>query len=255
VDYQHPDIVFEQKVEHDFLVDLPTLIGRAETGDMEAEYILSRHPSIDELQQIAWLRRAANGGHKKAIGYLGFCYLVGNKVEKDPRRGIELLTESADAGVLAALTTLAYTYYSPDMGLSNAELALKWLTLAATAGDSTSQLLLYERYKYGIGTDRDEKQASELLARYAVYDPGAIEKVRNNILKTVMEGDTAESFNLAKWFYISQMDTPGFDDPKIHKAIGDLSPGQRSEAHAAATDWVAARKKILEAEGKEPWGF
>jgi len=54
-----------------------------------------------------WFGIAANQGHAQAQVFLGFCYLYGRGVSKDPSRGVRLIRLAAAAGDVDAKRSLA----------------------------------------------------------------------------------------------------------------------------------------------------
>lgn len=61
-------------------------------------------------QNIRWMTKAAELGHLKAMYYMGSNYLYGNGVPKDKERGISLLEESAEKGLIESAELLGLYY-------------------------------------------------------------------------------------------------------------------------------------------------
>lgn len=61
-------------------------------------------------QYIRWMTKAAELGHLKAMYYMGSNYLYGNGIPKDKERGISLLEESAEKGLVESAELFGLYY-------------------------------------------------------------------------------------------------------------------------------------------------
>lgn len=107
-------------------VATPDLRQAAESGDVEAQYRVGRALMFDSSkgragseEAVAWLQKAAEGGHTGAMIQLGKLYRVG-------------------VGVL-----------------QNFELSLNWIRAAATHGDAEGMMELGRLYRSGVGVDQN----------------------------------------------------------------------------------------------------
>ena len=81
------------------------LLDAAEEGDLDAQYkaAMSYCNGTDGAPKdgrlaFQWFTRAAEGDHISAQYGLGLCWLRGIGTEKDPEKGVQLLSEAADQG-------------------------------------------------------------------------------------------------------------------------------------------------------------
>lgn len=107
-------------------VATPDLRQAAENGDIEAQYRVGRALMFDSSkgragseEAVAWLRKAADGGHTGAMIQLGKLYRVG-------------------VGVL-----------------QNFDLSLKWIRAAAIHGDAEGMMELGRLYRSGVGVEQN----------------------------------------------------------------------------------------------------
>lgn len=80
-------------------------------------------------------KKAVDLRHIKAHTNLGFCYLQGQGVKKDPALAIHYLTIGAEKGHLRAMNNLAAIYKHGQGVPQNNETALMWYKRAAELGD------------------------------------------------------------------------------------------------------------------------
>ena len=70
--------------------------------------------------------------YKSGVGYLNGIY----GYEKNPEKGLALITQAADAGHLSAQRLLGALYFAGDKIAKNPGLAVYWYSKAAEQGDS-----------------------------------------------------------------------------------------------------------------------
>jgi len=188
-----------------------TLFKRAaENGDQAAQYELSkayangRGTDADDVKALHWLRAAANSGHgdaqfflanalnsgqgaplerDEALGWyrrsaengmpiaqriLGSKYLTGDDTTApDPNEALRWLTLAADAGDPGAMHNLAVAYGGAHNIARDDAKALKWYAAGSEAGLARSTYALAQYYERGRGLPADIKQAA-LLYREAL---------------------------------------------------------------------------------------
>ena len=217
----------------------------AEMGYAEAQYALGMEYMV-HIQEIMpreaakttgakWLQKAAEQGHVEAQIELAKCYSSGKGVIKDGAEafkwaqkaaesgnakamyefyrfggGQELLRKSAEAGYVVAQRSLGLDY---QHGLRNTPVdlaeAVKWYTLAAEQGDSSSKAYL-ESLKDVIPllepAERGDAEAQYKLARYIIEhdnignssDKSGPEAIRKWLLKAAENGHAAAQLELAE---------------------------------------------------------
>lgn len=95
------------------------LMYGAEKGNADAQYVLGNYyggaeydkeeggwnnyrtadgKSIDNAKQAYWYLQAANQGHTSAMGNLGLSYMYGTGVNRDEKKGLELIQKAASLG-------------------------------------------------------------------------------------------------------------------------------------------------------------
>lgn len=123
--------------DEDVLRDLMDLKSNANSGDVSAQFELSRrYLNGDGLEQndeeaLRWLRMAAEGGLPRAQAGLGWMYAAGRGVKKDD--------------------TLSFTWYER----------------AAVAGFPVAQWMVGRCYERGIGVEKDHQLAKEWYEKAA----------------------------------------------------------------------------------------
>ena len=83
--------------------------------------------------------KAAKNGHEGSQYYLAMCYLTGNGVIKDEKKGILWLTTSAEKDYSLAQVELAERYQYGNGVTQNKKLARHWYLQAAEQGSSKAK--------------------------------------------------------------------------------------------------------------------
>ncbi len=117
--------------------------------------IITQAGGTEENQEIAQLRQVAKTNPVAAYD-LGLHYLKGDGVLQNSYKAIEAFRAAADRGDVKAQAALGKIYLSglEEMG-ADIQQAKKWLSIAASQGDTESAKLLKELKK------KEEKQASQ----------------------------------------------------------------------------------------------
>ena len=89
-----------------------------------------------------WFRESADQGHPGSKSFLGMMLVGGRGVEQDVKGGMDMLTETADAGYYEAQYYLGKIYYDGTAIPRNIPRAKKYLGLAAKQGDPDAAALL-----------------------------------------------------------------------------------------------------------------
>lgn len=141
----------------------------AEAGSIEAQARLGqRLIDLGEAREgIAWLHRAAQGGHLDAINMVGRCLDLGWGVTIDKTLAAQWFCGAAERGHGWAMynyaTSLALGAGVPE----DRKEALAWLRRADALGIAKAANFIGSFYEDGWAVERDMKQASSHYARAA----------------------------------------------------------------------------------------
>lgn len=93
----------------------------------------------DDYSQMQVIERHARAGDAAALGVQGQACYYGLGCARDRVRGLDLMTQAADAGDVPSMLQLGRIYENGAAGLpADAALAAKWYQRAAEAGDTLS---------------------------------------------------------------------------------------------------------------------
>jgi TPR repeat protein len=110
--------------------------------------LLAREERSDEekRESIDWYRRAAELGDSSGMVFMGFAYREGRGVSVDEKKAVEWFTKAHEAGARnAAELAGRLLSYRAENHLE----AVKWLRIAAESGNELSYASLAEIYKTG----------------------------------------------------------------------------------------------------------
>ena len=138
----------------------PTLLERAELGDLQAQvklgiaYTIGDGVTEDDAEAVKWWRKAAEQGDAGAQFMLGSAYENGRGVAKDEVEAFKWYAKSAEKGVPDAQYNLGDAYaYGEGVAEDRAE-AVKWWRKAAEQGLEHAQYSL--GLEYGGTGEYDE---------------------------------------------------------------------------------------------------
>lgn len=146
--------------------------------------------------RIAEMKQAAEKGDNDARASLGMMYMVGKGVEKDPAKGLDMLTKAAEAGYERAQFLLGLTLGSDVTGQPpDREKAKYWLEKSAAQGNKKAVAMLqnFDRMKPPEPVDAlrqkiakgDADAAYELGGRYA-NGMGGVDQNRAEALRLTL---------------------------------------------------------------------
>ncbi len=92
--------------------------------------------------------------------------------EKDFETALLYATKSAEAGVTAAQTFLAYAYTRGEGSPKNGRTAFAWAAKASSGGDKNAQYLMSVMYRQGAGIQKDEHMADYWLEKSGMKPAG-----------------------------------------------------------------------------------
>lgn len=136
--------------DEDVLRDLMDLKSNANSGDVSAQFELSRrYLNGDGLEQnddeaLRWLRMAAEGGLPRAQAGLGWMYAAGRGVKKDETLSFSWYERAAVAGFPVAQWMLGRCYERGIGVAKDRQLAKEWYEKAAAQGNEKAKKRLQE---------------------------------------------------------------------------------------------------------------
>lgn len=153
----------------------PSAEDRFET----ARGILAGKPGADERARVFELMMsAAEDGHADAAGGVGYCYMTGTGVRKDPGKAVEWFRKGAELGSAKAMLNLARYLLGtldglPDQMRSAADdnerdEGIRWLRKSAELGLTDAEASLGGYLYHGQhGLERNQVEAEKWLLRAA----------------------------------------------------------------------------------------
>ncbi len=165
---------------------LPSLIARAEAGEVEAQMELGRRyiegagVGRNQTEAAKWLMRAAEQGDAQAQFNVGVMYERGVGVAADLPKALDFYRKSAAQNTPMALHNLALLHSADQPGMkANPVQARRLMTQAAELGQIESQYSLALMHLQGIGGPVDRVAAMSWLALAArPNQPRLIENAR-----------------------------------------------------------------------------
>ena len=119
-------------------------------------YLRAEGVERDYEQAVAWLSKAAEGGHALAQFSLALRYKLGQGVNKDPEKEVYWYQKSASQGNLEAQYYLALLLLKGEGVEQDIEKALFMLSDLAVEGHESAQYQLYTLYNKGNIVGKDE---------------------------------------------------------------------------------------------------
>lgn len=102
---------------------------------------------------IEHLKVSAKEGHAQSKYLLGTMYLAGLGAEYDEYTGFLLCKEAAEEGIIDAQFQVGLLYWEGEGTTDDEEEAMKWLSLAASAGHTGAEEVLYVMMNEDFGFD------------------------------------------------------------------------------------------------------
>lgn len=155
--------------------DLAQLKGRAEGGEAGAQLELAidyrdgKGVARDDAEAMKWAHRAADRGNADAMDFVGFAYLRGSVVERNPVVAFGYFKAAAEKSAQAAFN-LGQCYYGAQGTEQDAAKALAWWEKAADRGHGRAAVAAAMAYLSGEGVPRDAERARRLAERAAALN-------------------------------------------------------------------------------------
>lgn len=115
----------------------PTVQEKAERGDALAQYQLAvEHNNREEMEEAnKWYRKSAEQGFAPAQVTLGFMYVHGKGVAKDPTEAVKWFRKAADQNDPIGQVNLGSMYVEGEGVEQDNVTAYMWYSLAADQGE------------------------------------------------------------------------------------------------------------------------
>ncbi|MCB1224981.1 MAG: SEL1-like repeat protein [Verrucomicrobiales bacterium] len=152
--------------------DVPQLQQRATEGDMQAQLDLAiryrdgKGVPTDPVEAMRWAHQAADAGHAAAQDFVGFVYLRGALLPRNPTLAFGYFKSAAKDSAQAAYN-LGQCYFGAQGTEQDCEQALHWWKQAAEEGHGAAAAAAAMAYLAGEGVPADPVQARRLAERAA----------------------------------------------------------------------------------------
>ena len=156
----------------DVQTTLATLRKQAAAGDVRAQLDLAQRlrdgkgVPKDDVQAMIWAHRAADAGSADAMDFVGFAYLRGAVVKRNPAIAFAYFKAAAGESAQAAFN-LGQCYYGAQGTEQDCVKALEWWKKAAEMGHGRAAACAAMAYHSGEGVKADAAQARSLAERAA----------------------------------------------------------------------------------------
>lgn len=240
--YEHLDGV----VYPDVSSALQRYIEKAQEGDAEASFraCVAYHFILQVMEEaVPWCEYAARAGHASAQARLGLMYLAGDGIERDVDKAMSWYEKAAEKGLAHAQKQLALIHAAGG----EAEKAFYWAGKAAEQKNFEGVAILGLLYAKGVGVERDDARALELL-REAAYEGEFIAQASLASIYLHARGVEVDLAEAAKWaYYAEATGKKGFME-----AYGDLQlePFTRTRTLLSqfdSKDWGEEAERRIEA--------
>jgi uncharacterized protein len=148
------------------------LTAKATQGDAAAQLSLAvrlrdgHGVKKNDAEAMLWAHRSADQGNAAAMDFVGFAYLRGAVVQRQPEVAVGYFKAAAEESVTAAFN-LGQCYYGAQGTAQDCELALTWWEKAAERGHGRAAATAAMAYYSGEGVSRDLVKARKLAERAA----------------------------------------------------------------------------------------
>jgi TPR repeat protein len=160
--------------------DFAGLQTRATEGDAAAQLELAfrfrdgKGGAKDDALALQWAHRAADAGNADAMDFVGFTYLRGAVVKRNPSLAFAYFKGAADESAQAAFN-LGQCYFGAQGTEQDCAQALQWWKKAAERGHGRAAACAAMAYRSGEGVAADAVQARRLAERAAeLNDPSGL---------------------------------------------------------------------------------
>ena len=159
---------------------IDALRAQAAGGDVKAQVALAvrfrdgRGVATDDAEAMMWAHRAADSGNAEAMDFVGFAYLRGAVIQRNPAIAIAYFKAAAEQSAQAAFN-LGQCYFGAQGTKQDIPKALEWWKKAAERGHGRAASTAAMAYLSGEGIARDPAEARRLAERAAdLNDPSGL---------------------------------------------------------------------------------
>ncbi len=160
--------------------ELETLRSQAASGDVKAQLDLAiryrdgKGVTKDDVEALKWGHRAADAGNADAMDFVGFAYLRGAVIKRNPAIAIAYFKAAAGESAQAAFN-LGQCYFGAQGTEQDCPKAIEWWKKAAEKGHGRAAASAAMAYRSGEGIEPDAVQARRLAERAAeLNDPSGL---------------------------------------------------------------------------------
>jgi TPR repeat protein len=160
--------------------EIPDLQSRAKSGDAKAQIDLAvrlrdgKGVAKDDTEAMKWAHKAADAGNADALDFVGFAYLRGAVVKRNPAIAIAYFKAAANDSAQAAFN-LGQCYFGAQGTEQDCPKGLEWWKKAAEKGNGRAAANAAMAYRSGEGVEADSVQARRLAERAAeLNDPSGL---------------------------------------------------------------------------------
>jgi uncharacterized protein len=160
--------------------DLSDLQSKAAAGDAKAQLDLAirlrdgKGVTKNDAEAMLWAHKAADAGLPDAMDFVGFAYLRGAVVKRNPQIAIAYFKAAANESAAAAFN-LGQCYYGAQGTEQDCEQALEWWKTAAERGHGRAAANAAMAYHSGEGIPADPVLARSLAEHAAeLNDPSGL---------------------------------------------------------------------------------
>ena len=171
-------------------------LKRAQDGDPAAmyeayrKYIGGKGGFFKNVPKaVYWLVKSAEAGYAPAVDTLAMMHVRGRYVEKDFKKGVDMLAAIAkkDPSYAVKIANL-YAEESPNKDLKK---AAEWLDTAAPRLSGINKIHIIWRYWGGFGVEKDAKKASLYCAQMIEGEKGPIAEALKKLKADIEAGKAA----------------------------------------------------------------
>ena len=148
----------------------------AKRGDTDAQfelglrYLTGEGFEKNEEEGIAWLQKAAEAGHLRAMHVYGSLFEDGVTVPKDPAKAVEWYEKSANGGFVMAQHALAVAYELGQGVKKDGAKAAEWFEKAAAQNYPPAMAALASKLENGEDLPKDTARAALLYLKASKQD-------------------------------------------------------------------------------------
>ncbi|MFN0074964.1 MAG: C39 family peptidase [Prosthecobacter sp.] len=160
--------------------ELTDLQSQAASGDAKSQIALAirlrdgKGITKNDAEAMQWAHKAADAGNAEAQDFVGFAYLRGAVVKRNPEIAIAYFKEAADESAQAAFN-LGQCYFGAQGTAQDCPKALEWWKKAAKMGNGRAAANAAMAYRSGEGVEPDAALARQLAERAAeLNDPSGL---------------------------------------------------------------------------------